>query len=159
MLQGLDVEPNPLSNDLHKKITLEVLFEDEQLLVVNKPAGMLSVPGKGEINSVYQHLRTQYPDATGPMIVHRLDMATSGILLIAKTKETHQNLQAQFKNRTVKKRYIALLDGIIAPDEGVLNLPICPDPLDRPRQIVNKEYGKTAITKYQFSNVMNLKHV
>ena len=83
------------------------------------------------------------------MIVHRLDMATSGILLIAKTKETHQNLQAQFKNRTVKKRYIALLDGIIAPDEGVLNLPICPDPLDRPRQIVNKEYGKTAITKYQ----------
>ena len=149
MLQGLDVEPNPLSNDLHKKITLEVLFEDEQLLVVNKPAGMLSVPGKGEINSVYQHLRTQYPDATGPMIVHRLDMATSGVLLIAKTKETHQNLQAQFKNRTVKKRYIALLDGIIAPDEGVLNLPICPDPLDRPRQIVNKEYGKTAITKYQ----------
>ena len=149
MLQGLDVEPNPLSNDLHKKTTLEVLFEDEQLLVVNKPAGMLSVPGKGEINSVYQHLRTQYPDATGPMIVHRLDMATSGVLLIAKTKETHQNLQAQFKNRTVKKRYIALLDGIIAPDEGVLNLPICPDPLDRPRQIVNKEYGKTAITKYQ----------
>ena len=130
MLQGLDVEPNPLSNDLHKKTTLEVLFEDEQLLVVNKPAGMLSVPGKGEINSVYQHLRTQYPDATGPMIVHRLDMATSGVLLVAKTKETHQNLQAQFKNRTVKKRYIALLDGIIAPDEGILNLPICPDPLD-----------------------------
>lgn len=149
MLQGLDVEPNPLSNDLHKKTTLEVLFEDEQLLVVNKPAGMLSVPGKGELNSVYQHLRTQYPDATGPMIVHRLDMATSGVLLVAKTKEIHQNLQAQFKNRTVKKRYIALLDGIIAPDEGILNLPICPDPLDRPRQIVNKEYGKTAITKYQ----------
>ena len=149
MLQGLDVEPNPLSNDLHKKITLEVLFEDEQLLVVNKPADILSVPGKGEINSVYQHLRTQYPDATGPMIVHRLDMATSGVLLVAKTKETHQNLQAQFKNRTVKKRYIALLDGIIAPDEGVLNLPLCPDTLDRPRQIVNKEHGKTAITKYQ----------
>lgn len=63
---------------------------------------MLSVPGKGEIDSVYQHIKTLYPDATGPLIVHRLDMATSGVLLIAKNKKVHQHLQAQFKNRMIK---------------------------------------------------------
>ena len=83
----------------------------------------------------------QYPDATGPTIVHRLDMATSGILLIAKTKEVHQHLQAQFKNRNIKKKYIALLDGLIDGDKGEINLPICPNPAARPRQTVNFEYG------------------
>lgn len=148
MLQGLNVEANPLSNDTHKNTELEILLEDEWLLVVNKPAGMLSVPGKMDVDSVYQRLRTRYPDATGPMIVHRLDMATSGLLLIAKTKSVHQNLQAQFKNRTVKKRYIALLDGVISANEGTIDLPLCLNPQDRPRQIVNEEYGKPAITNY-----------
>lgn len=110
---------------------------------------MLSVPGKTDADSVYQRLKTQYPDATGPLIVHRLDMATSGILLIAKTKEVHQNLQAQFKNRTVKKRYTALLDGVITADKGIIDLPLCLDPSDRPRQIVNEKYGKPAMTRYQ----------
>lgn len=148
MLQGLNVEANPLTNNIHCNTELEIIWEDEWLLVVNKPAGMLSVPGKMDIDSVYQRLVTRYPDATGPMIVHRLDMATSGLLLIAKTKAVHQNLQAQFKNRTVKKRYIALLDGSIPFDEGTIDLPLCPDPQDRPRQIVNEEYGKPAITNY-----------
>ena len=94
---------------------------------------MLSVPGKGSAGSVYSIVKELYPDATGPIIVHRLDMATSGLLLIAKSKEVHQHLQAQFKNRTVKKRYIALLDGMPAQDEGEIKLPLCPDPLDRPR--------------------------
>lgn len=149
MLQGLDVEENPLQNDLHRNTKLEILFEDDWLLAVNKPAGMLSVPGKADIDSVQQRLKRRYPEATGPMIVHRLDMATSGLLLVAKAKEVHQNLQAQFKNRTVKKRYTALLDGLITADEGIIDLPLCPDPLDRPRQIVSEEYGKPAITKYQ----------
>lgn len=149
MLQGLDVETNPLSCNLHKETELEILFEDEWLLVVNKPAGMLSVPGKADIDSIYQRVKIRYPDATGPMIVHRLDMATSGLLLVAKTKEVHQNLQAQFKNRTIKKRYIALLSGIIRTEEGTVNLPLCLDPEDRPRQIVNFEYGKPAVTFYQ----------
>lgn len=148
MLQGLNVEANPLTNNIHCNTELEIIREDEWLVAVNKPAGMLSVPGKMDIDSVYQRLVTRYPDATGPMIVHRLDMATSGLLLIAKTKAVHQNLQAQFKNRTVKKRYIALLDGSIPFDEGTINLPLCPDPQDRPRQIVNEEYGKPAITNY-----------
>lgn len=149
MLQGLNVEDNPLLNDLHRGTNLEILFEDDWLLVVDKPAGMLSVPGKTDLDSVYQRIKNRYPEATGPMIVHRLDMATSGLLLIAKTKEVHQHLQAQFKNRTVKKRYTALLDGVIAQDEGVVDLPLCPDPSDRPRQIVSREYGKPAVTTYQ----------
>lgn len=148
MLQGLNVEANPLTNNIHCNTELEIIWEDEWLVAVNKPAGMLSVPGKMDIDSVYQRLVTRYPDATGPMIVHRLDMATSGLLLIAKTKAVHQNLQAQFKNRTIKKRYIALLDGSIPLDEGTIDLPLCPDPQDRPRQIVNEEYGKPAITNY-----------
>lgn len=148
MLQGLNVEANPLTNNIHCNTELEIIWEDEWLVAVNKPAGMLSVPGKMDIDSVYQRLVTRYPDASGPMIVHRLDMATSGLLLIAKTKAVHQNLQAQFKNRTVKKRYIALLDGSIPFDEGTIDLLLCPDPQDRPRQIVNEEYGKPAITNY-----------
>jgi tRNA pseudouridine32 synthase/23S rRNA pseudouridine746 synthase len=149
MLQGLEVEDNPLWEDLHSETPLEVVYEDDHLLVVNKPAGMLSVPGKGEVDSVYSRIRTLYPEAEGPLVVHRLDMATSGLLLIAKTKEVHQNLQAQFKNRTIKKRYIALLDGKVQQEKGSIDLPLCLNPLDRPRQVVDHEHGKTAITHYQ----------
>mgnify|MGYP000174647784 FL=1 len=112
MLQGLEVDENPLLNPVHEDEELEIVFEDEWLLVVNKPAGMLSVPGKAEDrDSVYHRLKKKYPEATGPMIVHRLDMATSGLLLVAKTKEVHRDLQAQFANRSIKKRYVAVLDG------------------------------------------------
>lgn len=149
MLQGLDVEENPLSNNLHKDTELEILYEDKWLAVINKPAGMLSVPGKTETGSVYERIKISYPNATGPLIVHRLDMATSGLLLIAKTKEVHQHLQAQFKNRSVKKRYIALLDGSISEKEGLIELPLRLDPEDRPRQVVDAILGKPAITKYK----------
>ena len=107
---GLRVDENPLLADSHRETKLDILYEDDYLLVINKPEGMLSVPGKGDADSVYQRLSILYPEATGPIIVHRLDMATSGLLLAAKTKEAHQNLQAQFKNRTIQKRYIALLE-------------------------------------------------
>ena len=151
MLQGLEVDENPLLNPVHEDEELEIVFEDEWLLVVNKPVGMLSVPGKAEDrNSVYHRLKKKYPEATGPMIVHRLDMATSGLLLVAKTKEVHQDLQAQFANRSIKKRYVAVLDGIVLSERtGRIELPLCLNPLDRPRQIVNKEYGKEAITEYR----------
>lgn len=151
MLQGLDVEDNPLQESmLRKGEEPETVYEDAWLLVVNKPAGMLSVPGKDEeAISVYQLIRRRYPEADGPMLVHRLDMATSGLLLIAKTKQVHQHLQAQFENHTIKKRYIALLDGPVPQDEGIIELPLCLDPLDRPRQIVHAERGKPAITRYQ----------
>ena len=149
MLQGLEVEENPLLEDNHRTTVLDIIYEDDYLLIVNKPAGMLSVPGKETADSVYSRIRHLYPDATGPLVVHRLDMATSGLLLIAKTKEVHQNLQAQFSNRSIKKRYTALLEGIVSDEEGTIDLPLCLNPLDRPRQIVDKEHGNPAITRYR----------
>ena len=148
MLQGLHVEENPLEADVHRDTELEIVYEDEWLSVVNKPAGMLSVPGKSDVDSVYGRVRRMYPEATGPMIVHRLDMATSGLILIAKTKKVHQNLQAQFKNRTVCKRYVAWLDGIVKEKEGRIELLLRPDPEDRPRQVVDAVHGKPAVTDY-----------
>lgn len=149
MLQGLTVDHNPLLEDTHRNTPLGIVYEDDSLLVINKPAGMLSVTGKGDVDSVYDRIRKLYPDATGPLVVHRLDMATSGLLLLAKTKEVHQNLQAQFRDRKIKKCYIALLDGNVKQEEGVIDLPLRPDPLDRPRQVVDYEHGKPAVTYYR----------
>lgn len=148
MLQGLDVEENPLLSQRNIE-PLEIVYEDEVIVIVNKPEGMLSVPGKNDLDSVYQRLHTLYPEATGPMLVHRLDMATSGLLIAAKTKEVHQALQAQFEQQTVEKRYIALLDGEIDSLEGRISLPLCLDPTDRPRQIVSEAFGKPAVTIYK----------
>lgn len=149
MLQGITVEENPLNRPGPEAAAPEILFEDEWLLIVNKPAGLLSVPGKTNRISVYQIIKQRYPQATGPLIVHRLDMATSGLLLIAKTKEVHKKLQVQFCSRTVIKQYIALLDGIVPSDEGTVDLPLCPDFMHRPQQMVSAERGKTAITRYR----------
>ncbi len=150
MLQGLEVEANPMQQEAERgNEKLNIVYEDQWLLIINKPAGMLSVPGKERQTSIYDLAREAYPEADGPMIVHRLDMATSGLLIIAKDKKTHQHLQAQFKNRSIRKKYIALLDGIVPEDEGTIELPLCPNPLDRPRQMVNTQYGKPAITYYQ----------
>ncbi len=150
MLQGLKVEENPMLKRMQYAIREpEIVFEDQWLLVLNKPAGMLSVPGKEDVVSIYSLMCERYPEADGPMIVHRLDMATSGLLIIAKTKRVHQHLQSQFKSRLVRKRYIALLEGIVTQNEGNIELPLCPNPLDRPRQIVDTEHGKPAITDFK----------
>lgn len=150
MLQGLQVEENPMLKRMQvPSKNLEIVYEDPWLSVINKPAGMLSVPGKEDAVSVYSLMREQYPEADSPLMVHRLDMATSGLMLIAKTKRVHQNLQAQFKNRLVRKRYVALLEGIVPKDKGTVDLPLCLNPLDRPRQMVHTEHGKPAITDYQ----------
>ena len=150
MLQGLQVEENPMLKRMQvPSQNLEIVYEDPWLSVINKPAGMLSVPGKEDAVSVYSLMREQYPEADGPLTVHRLDMATSGLMLIAQTKRVHQNLQAQFKNRLVRKRYVALLEGIVPKDKGTVDLPLCLNPLDRPRQMVHTEHGKPAITDYQ----------
>lgn len=150
MLQGLQVEENPMLKRMQvPSKNLEIVYEDPWLSVINKPAGILSVPGKEDAVSVYSLMREQYPEADGPLTVHRLDMATSGLMLIAKTKRVHQNLQAQFKNRLVRKRYVALLEGIVPKNKGTVDLPLCLNPLDRPRQMVHTEHGKPAITDYQ----------
>lgn len=147
MLQGLNVEDNPLQKII-KELEPEIVWEDAWIVVIYKPAGMLSVPGKSDLPTVTKWLQTQYPTASGPLLVHRLDMATSGLLLAAKNKEVHALLQKQFQLREIKKRYIALLDGIISSDNGTVNLPLCLDPDDRPRQLVDFKHGKPAITHY-----------
>lgn len=150
MLQGLDVDENPMLKTMQCAVREpQTVYEDRWLVVVDKPAGMLSVPGKEDAESVYSLMRRRYPEADGPMIVHRLDMATSGLLIIAKTKQVHQHLQAQFKNRSVKKRYVALLDGVVAQDWGIIDLPLRPDPLDRPRQVTDTVHGKPAVTDFE----------
>lgn len=149
MLVGLDVEPNPLAEDLFKDTPLKILYEDEWIVAVEKPSGMLSVPGKNDLDSVQQRLRLMYPDATGPLVVHRLDMATSGILLAAKDKDVHARLQSQFETRSISKEYVAILDGVPSQEFGIIDLHICLNPLDRPRQMVDFENGKSAITEYK----------
>ena len=154
MLQGLNVEPNPLLTSNTDATTLETVYEDDYLLVVNKPAGMLSVPGKTGQASVLTMLQERYPEATGPLLVHRLDMATSGLLLAAKDKDIHAQLQKQFEGRTVKKRYIALLNGVVSGKEskGFIRLPLRPDFDNRPYQMVDFEYGKPAVTRYEIQS-------
>ena len=154
MLAGLEVDENPLLASARRGWKLETVFEDEWLVVVNKPAGLLTVPGKDAATpSVYQYIKEKYPDATGALMVHRLDMDTSGLLVVAKTPEVHRRLQQQFERRTVQKRYIALLDETRRttplPHSGVVRLPLCPNPADRPRQMVNETHGKPAVTRYR----------
>lgn len=148
MLQGLEVEENPLESDVAAP-QLETLYEDDALMVVNKPEGMLSVDGKGMAKSVEALVRETHPDIAGPVIVHRLDMATSGLLVIAKNKEVHLHLQRQFKERRVVKRYVALLDGIVPQERGRITLPLCLNPDYRPMQMVSYEYGRPAVTDYE----------
>lgn len=149
MLQGLRVDPNPMLENPAAGKTLDVVYEDDALLVVNKPHDFLSVPGKNIEDSVWLRIKQRYPDATGPLIVHRLDMSTSGLLLLAKKKEVHKLLQHQFFKRSVKKRYVALLEGEVAGDSGTIDLPLRLDIEDRPRQIVCHQDGKTARTHWE----------
>lgn len=149
MLEGLTVDPNPMLENPAEGKTLAIVYEDDELAVINKPAEFLSVPGKNIYDSVYARVQERYPNATGPLIVHRLDMSTSGLLIIAKNKAAHQQLQRQFIKRNVKKRYVALLDGIIQEDEGVIDLPLRVDLDDRPRQLVCYEHGKNAVTHWK----------
>lgn len=147
MLKGLDVDDDPMLRNWNGE--LETIYEDEWLAVVNKPAGLLTTPGRNNMPSVWSIMNERWPDASGPIIVHRLDMATSGLLVVAKTKEVHQLLQQQFEQRTVKKRYCALLDGIPEKKEGEIRLPLIADINDRPRQKVDFENGKEAHTLYK----------
>ena len=155
MLKGLDMEANPFQENPAEGKDIEIVFEDEVLAVINKPAEFLSVPGKIISDSVYQRVKELYPNATGPLIVHRLDMSTSGLMLIAKDEETYVKLQSQFIKRTIKKRYVALLDGVLEEKEGFIDLPLRVDLDDRPRQLVCYEHGKPAQTKWEKIEIRN----
>ena len=149
MLEGMVLDDNPLLQNPAEGQDIEIVFEDDSLAVIHKPAEFLSVPGKDVSDSVLERVRTRYPEATGPLIVHRLDMSTSGLMLIAKTNDVYLNLQSQFIKRTIKKRYVALLDGIIKEDKGEINLPLRVDLDNRPYQLVCYEHGKSAKTNWK----------
>jgi len=157
MLQGLKVDENPMLKNPGKDSEITTLFEDKYMAVINKPAELLSVPGVNIKDSVYQRMKEKYPEATGPLTVHRLDMQTSGIMLIAKSLETHRVLQKQFMDRSIQKRYVAILDGVVKEDSGVIDLPLCPDLNDRPRQLVCYKNGKSALTNYKVIDRKNNK--
>lgn len=144
---------------------VETLYEDCELTVIHKPAGLLSVPGKDAAQpSVYALMRRKYPEATGPLIVHRLDMATSGLMIIAKTEFAYHRLQKEFLNHRVQKKYIAIIsEKEISekeiPEKGIVSLPLLPDYLNRPRQMVNHEQGKEAITEYEILERIDGSHL
>ena len=149
MLAGMEIDANPLLQNPAEGKELEIIYQDAAMVVINKPTEFLSVPGKVITDSVYSRMQAMFPNSNSPLIVHRLDMATSGLIVIALTKDAHKALQQQFINRTAEKRYVALLDGIVEHDHGVINLPMRVDLDDRPRQLVCYEYGKPALTKWQ----------
>ena len=152
MLQGLDVEESALEKggDIS---SIEVVYEDESLLVVNKPSGVLSVPGIVGGTSVQQWLREKYSDNT-LLVVHRLDMATSGLLVVAKSMQVYKAMQQLFAERKVEKHYMALLDGVPQCDKGRIELPLAPDYMNRPRQKVDYENGKCAVTDHSVLDVV-----
>lgn len=197
MLRGLNVEPNPLAQSRTEEEP-SVIFEDDYIMVVNKPAGMLSVPGRKEsikkeskenhaveieymeecsannnnfsVEEYFAH-NSQFnieqfqigkadnssfhiPHSTFLKAVHRLDMDTSGLLVLAKSEPVYINLQRQFASREVKKRYEAILDGRPAISEGRISLPLIADIMDRPRQRVDYENGKQAITDYRVEQLL-----
>ena len=147
MLQGLEVEDNPLGQRVETSV-LDVVYDDDSFTVLNKPSGMLTVPGKLLDDSLLSRYQAVFTGAQGPVVVHRLDQETSGLVIFAKDKTTHKTLQQQFEQHTIKKRYIALLEGQVTQDEGVIDLPLLPDVEDRPRQRVDYEHGKRAVTRY-----------
>jgi len=151
MLQGLDVEEGTSATaDIRKwNEQLQVLHEDDSLLVVSKPSGLLSVPGRIEAPSVQSLLTEQF----GPVLMpHRLDMDTSGLLVVARTETAYKHLQQQFYARVIYKRNIALLSSPLSPTlppKGTISLPLRPNPLDRPHQVVDPLHGKQATTDYE----------
>ncbi|WP_261883597.1 RluA family pseudouridine synthase [Vibrio pelagius] len=148
-LEGMTLEDNPLIVNPAVGKQFDIVYEDKEIVVVNKPAEFLSVPGKFIEDSVYSRIKARYPDATGPLIVHRLDMSTSGLLILALTAESNRHIQKQFIERTVEKRYTALLDGDVQGESGDISLPLRGDITDRPRQLVCHQYGKKAQTHWQ----------
>lgn len=148
MLQGLNVERNPLDYRFYSIDDLPIVYEDEDIWVVNKPSGMLSVPGNVSSTSVQSILQNEYPELD-VKVAHRLDMSTSGLLLVAKRETIFTALQDMFSNREIKKRYLAILEGTVLNKKGRIALPLCPNIENRPYQMVSYENGKEAVTDYE----------
>ena len=133
------------------KKELEIIFADQELAVVNKPGGLLAVPGRGpdKQDSAVKRLKTKFPEAIAQPAVHRLDMATSGLMVLALTAEAHRRLSGQFSRQEVEKVYIALLDGAVTEQSGIIKLRFRLDPDNRPYQVYDPVQGKLGITSWQ----------
>jgi tRNA pseudouridine32 synthase/23S rRNA pseudouridine746 synthase len=148
MLDGLNLAP-PLNKVIKRTTPLEIIYEDQHLLLVDKPENMLSVPGKIISESVFEVLQRKYGSKNDVFMVHRLDMATSGLLLVAKNLDVYKELQKQFAGRVIQKEYQAILEGIPDLDSGSIDLPLNLDHYDRPRQIVDFNNGKESLTYWK----------
>lgn len=155
MLSATDSQPPPILNDDDRLKEIEVLYQDEYLAVLNKPFDVLSVPGKVISLSVADYLSTLFANAERPMLVHRLDRATSGILLVAMNQSIYVSLQQQFTKRSIKKKYIAVLDGIIDQQSGTVDLPLRVDLDNRPQQLVCFQHGLPATTNFEVLSQQN----
>jgi len=158
MMQGMDVDDNPMDDSPegntetgkeHDNDILKIVYDDDYLCIVDKPSGMISVPGNIRRESVASLFRRMYPKAEGPVVVHRLDMDTSGLMILAKDEITYHHLQNQFRDRLIRKKYVAIVEGIPENDEGIISIPLRADVMDRPRQKADYEHGKTAVTEYR----------
>ena len=134
-----------------RHVPLPIVWEDSRLVVVDKPSGLLSVPAKDPTitDNVRARIAAQYPEASGPMSVHRLDMETSGLLIVALDAAAHRDLSMQFQNRVVRKIYVARLSSPLDTQEGMINLPLRSDIERRPLQIVDTENGRPARTQWR----------
>ena len=153
MMQGMNVDDDPQQSYAHGEMT--IVYEDEWIVVVDKPSGMLSVPGRLSRTSVQSLLQERYP---GILLCHRLDMDTSGLIVAAKDEVTYKHIQKQFLDRTVKKRYRAIVvpknvNDFHVGDKGTIDLPLASDYLERPCQIVDFEHGKRAITEWRVVSI------
>ena len=153
MMQGLDVEENPLQRKPDTE-SIRIIYEDDAILVVNKPSGMLCAPGLTGTESLQEILEKEHGKLFS---CHRLDMDTSGIIVYAKTVEYQADIQQQFERREVVKTYLAHLVAGSRPwrgkRKGTIALPLSPDWYDRPRQMVDREHGKAAITEFEILDI------
>jgi len=139
----------------------DLVYLDESLLVVNKPAGLLSVPGRGaeKQDCLASRIQILYPDA---LVVHRLDMATSGLIIFARGPEMQKLLSQMFRDRQIKKHYVAVVSGQVEPPSGEINLPIAADWPNRPRHKIDTDSGKPSLTRYRlltFDNEADTSHI
>lgn len=157
MLSGIPIDENPAYKEKSKSKGLNIIYETPDYLVINKPNGLLSVSGKYVLDSVASRVKALYPKAKGPMMVHRLDRETSGLMVVAKTLEAYLDFQNQFLNKTIKKEYIAILSGIPKYSTPMIKLPLRPDYFQRPRQMVCYNHGKLAETHWSILEIKEAK--
>ena len=159
MLQGLNVETDPADHYEKALKSVQVLWEDEYLAVIAKPVGWCSIPGRSDQANLFDEAQRLWPGIEGSVIVHRLDQDTSGVMVIAKKARVHHALSQQFERREVKKRYVALLEGVVEAPFGIIDLPLAPDLENLPKQRVDHEHGKETITAYEVLGAETYKEV